>query len=274
MTKATVVETTPYAKVVSPEDTVLAAQSVSLRYGPVDGGIIALDRVDLDIERGEFLSIIGPSGCGKSTLLSIFGGLLEPTDGTVLLDGTVLRAPTVRIGFVFQEAVLLAWRTVLENVLLPVQLKRLPRKEHEARARELLSMVGLEGFEQNYPKQLSGGMRQRVAIARALMMDPEVLLMDEPFGALDALTRERMGYELLSIWERTGKTIVFVTHSISEAVFLSDRVVCMSARPGRVEQLRTITVERPRSDASLEDPAFLESCRELRARMMRTETTP
>lgn len=252
-------------------DAVLEIRDVSLRYDGAGEGILALEGVNLTIRRGEFLSIIGPSGCGKSTLLSIIGGLLPPTNGSVLLDEQPLNKPTIRIGFVFQDAVLLAWRSVVENVLLPVQMKRLPRKDHENRARELLEMVGLSGFENNYPKELSGGMRQRVAIARALMMDPEVLLMDEPFGALDALTRERMGYELLRIWQQTEKTVVFVTHSISEAVFLSDRVASMSARPGQIERLRTIEVVRPRNELSLEDPHYLEACRELRAMMLQKE---
>ncbi len=245
--------------------------NVSLQYRTQDGAIDALSRVDLTVDRGEFVSIIGPSGCGKSTLLSVLGGLLPPTSGEVRIDGVRLTEPSPRIGFAFQDPVLLPWRTVLQNVLLPAQLRFGRVRQHVARAELLIDMVGLRGFERNYPKELSGGMRQRVAIARALLLDPEVLLMDEPFGALDAITRERMGYELLRIWQGSGKTVLFVTHGISEAVFLSDRVVAMSARPGSILEDRRIDVPRPRVPQSQEDPRFLEAARVLRGLLMSTE---
>jgi NitT/TauT family transport system ATP-binding protein len=243
-------------------------RGVGLRYETQSGALQALKGVDLAIERGKFVSVVGPSGCGKSTLLSMLGGLLQPTEGTVLLDGEAVVEPSAKIGFAFQDAVLLPWRTVLDNVLLPAQIRTGRKGDHEARARELLATVGLTGFENNLPSELSGGMRQRVAIARALLLDPSVLLMDEPFGALDALTRERMGEELLRIWQGTRKTVVFVTHGIAEAVFLSDRVIAMSARPGRVVRDLRIDLPRPRGPGTQEDPRFLSACRELRELLM------
>ncbi|TFZ02627.1 ABC transporter ATP-binding protein [Ramlibacter henchirensis] len=241
----------------------IEVRGLGLRYETQSGSLQALSEVDLAIADGTFVSIVGPSGCGKSTLLSIVGGLLKPTAGSVLLDGQPVTEPSPRIGFAFQDAVLLPWRSVLDNVLLPAQIRH-DKARYEAKARELLATVGLAGFEKNLPGELSGGMRQRVAIARALLLDPSVLLMDEPFGALDALTRERMGLELLRIWQGTRKTVVFVTHGISEAVFLSDRVIAMSARPGRVVRDLRIDLPRPRGPLTQEDPRFLAACRELR----------
>ena len=206
----------------------------------------ALGGISLDIAAGEFVTIVGQSGCGKTTLLKILAGLLPRSAGTVTLRGAAVEGPSRDIGIVFQDPVLLPWRTVLDNVMLPVEVLRLDPAASADRARSLLTLVGLAGFEDKYPQELSGGMRQRVAIARALVHDPSLLLMDEPFGALDAMTREFMNVELLRIWEESRKTIVFITHSIPEAVFLADRVIVMSARPGRVREVVTVDLPRPR----------------------------
>jgi NitT/TauT family transport system ATP-binding protein len=250
----------------------MEATGVSFTYRAAAGGIEALAAIDLEVEAGEFLAILGPSGCGKSTLLGVLGALLIPSAGEVRFDGARLESPTPRIGFVFQDPVLLPWRSVLENVLLPSQILRLAG-DFQARARELLTTLGLDGFEARYPRELSGGMRQRVAIARALLLDPEVLLMDEPFGALDAITRERMGLELLRIWQGSRKTIVFVTHSIAEAVLLSDRVAALTARPGRIRDVHRVELARPRTLAAMEDETYLAVCRKLRALMLPEEST-
>jgi NitT/TauT family transport system ATP-binding protein len=206
----------------------------------------ALAGISFDIDSGEFITIVGQSGCGKTTFLKILAGLIPSSGGRVTLRGQPVEGPSRDIGIVFQDPVLLPWRTVLHNVLLPAQVLRLDARAAQARALELLRLVGLEGFEDKYPHELSGGMRQRVAIARALVHDPSLLLMDEPFGALDAMTREFMNVELLRIWQESGKTIVFITHSIPEAVFLADRVVVMSARPGRVQEIVGVDLPRPR----------------------------
>ena len=206
----------------------------------------ALAGISLDIAAGEFVTIVGQSGCGKTTLMRILGGLLAPTTGTVALRGRCVDGPSRDVGIVFQDPTLLPWRTVFDNVMLPVQVLGLDRDSSAARARALLALVGLHGFEDKYPHELSGGMRQRVAIARALVHEPSLLLMDEPFGALDAMTREFMNVELLRIWGEAGKTIVFITHSIPEAVFLADRVVVMSARPGRIQEIVHVDLPRPR----------------------------
>jgi NitT/TauT family transport system ATP-binding protein len=197
--------------------------------------ILALDECSLDLQPGEFVSVVGPSGCGKSTLMLILAGLLPATSGTITIGDTVVKGPYTDLGIVFQEPVLLEWRKVLGNILLQVELRRgVSKRRYIDRARELLELVGLEGFENRYPFELSGGMRQRVSICRALLHDPPLLLMDEPFGALDALTRDQLNLDLQSIWMGSGKTVMFVTHSISEAVFLSDRVVVFSGRPAMV----------------------------------------
>ena len=216
----------------------------------------ALAGVSFSVAPGEFLAVVGPSGCGKTSLLRILGGLLTPDEGTVWLDGRALTAPCREIGFVFQRANLMPWRTVLTNVTLPLQVQGLARGEAEARARSLILLVGLEGFERSYPRQLSGGMQQRVALARALVHDPEVLLLDEPFGALDALTRERMGLELLRIRRVRRQTVVMVTHSIPEAVFLADRVLVMSPRPGRLRAEIKVTLPRPRTVEMMASEVF------------------
>jgi NitT/TauT family transport system ATP-binding protein len=206
----------------------------------------ALSDITFSVRRSEFVSLVGPSGCGKTTLLKILAGLVGRSSGEVSIAGTDVTRPLPEVGMVFQAPTLLPWRTVLKNVLVPVEVQGLDRDRYRERARELLDMVGLGEFEHSYPYELSGGMQQRAGICRALVHDPAVLLMDEPFGALDAMTREYMNVELLRIWARSKKTIVLVTHSIPEAVFLSDRVVVLSSRPGRIAEIIDIELERPR----------------------------
>jgi NitT/TauT family transport system ATP-binding protein len=224
------------------------------------GSTEALRDVSLAIESEEFVSIIGPSGCGKSTLLRLVGDLAEPSTGTVTVNGKRPRAARLDrdYGIVFQTPVLYDWRTVIENIRLPLELIGHPRTEREDRPRALLRLVGLEGFENHYPCQLSGGMQQRVAIARALVLNPSILLMDEPFGALDEMTRERLNLELLNVWSETSSTVLFVTHSIAEAVFLSSRVVVMSPRPGSIERVVEVDLPRPRTDKTRELPRFFD----------------
>ncbi len=224
------------------------------------GATEALRDVSLAIESQEFVSIIGPSGCGKSTLLRLVGDLDEPSTGTVTVNGKLARQARLDrdYGIVFQTPVLYDWRTVLENIRLPLEVVGRPRAEREERPRALLRLVGLEGFANHYPWQLSGGMQQRVAIARALALNPSILLMDEPFGALDEITRERLNLELLNVWSETSATVLFVTHSIAEAVFLSSRVVVLSPRPGRVERVVEIDLPRPRADKTRELPRFFD----------------
>lgn len=221
-------------------------QNVNKIYLTADQEVHALDVIDLDIFEGEFLSILGPSGCGKSTLLMLIAGLTKPTTGTITISNQPVLKPYTDLGIVFQRDLLLDWRNVLDNVLLQIEIRRLKSSDFEQTALDLLQRVGLTDFERRYPRELSGGMRQRVAICRALVHDPPLLLMDEPFGALDALTRDQMGLDLLHIWEQSRKTVFFVTHSIPEAVFLSDRVLVMSARPGRVVEVIPIDLPRPR----------------------------
>jgi NitT/TauT family transport system ATP-binding protein len=223
-------------------------------------GVTALQDIELEIRPGEFVSLIGPSGCGKSTLLRIIGDLIQPTSGTVVVNGK--SAHQARLdhdyGIVFQDSVLYDWRTVARNVSLPLEMLRWDRAKRKARVKEMLELVELTGFESSRPWQLSGGMQQRVSIARALSFDPALLLMDEPFGALDEMTRERLNMELLRIWEKAGSTVVFVTHSIPEAVYLSTRVVVMSPRPGRIRDVIDIDLPQPRGAATREEPRFFE----------------
>jgi NitT/TauT family transport system ATP-binding protein len=230
------------------------------------GNVTALQGIDLAIESGEFVSLIGPSGCGKSTLLRLIGDLTEPTTGTVNVNGKP--APRARAdhdyGMVFQDSVLFDWRTVAKNVALPLEMLGWDKARRRARVQEMLTLVELQGFGDHHPWQLSGGMQMRVAIARALSFEPSILLMDEPFGALDEMTRERLNGELLQIWERTQSTVVFVTHSIAEAVFLSTRVVVMSPRPGRVAGLVDIDLPQPRTNDTREEPRFFELVTEVR----------
>jgi NitT/TauT family transport system ATP-binding protein len=230
------------------------------------GGVTALQGIDLQVGRGEFISLIGPSGCGKSTLLRIVGDIVEPSAGEVTVNGkTARRARLDRdYGIVFQSPVLYDWRTVAKNIALPLEMLKWDRARRTARVREMLDLVELTGFEGYHPWQLSGGMQQRVSIARALAFSPPLLLMDEPFGALDEMTRERLNLELLRIWSDTGSTVVFVTHSISEAVFLSTRVVVMSARPGRITSVVPIDLPQPRTFETREEPRFFELVTQVR----------
>ena len=244
----------------------VAIQGLSKQF---KAGVTALAGIDLDVQPREFVSLIGPSGCGKSTLLRIIGDLIEPSAGTVEVNGkTAHRARLDHdYGIVFQEAVLYDWRTVSKNIALPLELLRWSKEKRAARVDELLRLVELQGFEDHHPWQLSGGMQQRVAIARALSFDPALLLMDEPFGALDEMTRERLNLELLRIWDASGSTIVFVTHSIPEAVFLSTRVVVMSARPGRVSAIVDVDLPYPRTARTREEPRFFELVTDVRERL-------
>jgi NitT/TauT family transport system ATP-binding protein len=230
------------------------------------GNVTALHDIDLEVKPGEFVSLIGPSGCGKSTLLRVIGDLIQPTSGTVIVNGK--SAEQARIdrdyGIVFQDAVLFDWRTVAKNIALPLEMLGWDKERRKAKVTEMLELVELKGFSDHHPWQLSGGMQQRASIARALSFEPALLLMDEPFGALDEMTRERLNLELLSIWERLASTVVFVTHSISEAVFLSTRVVVMSARPGQISKVIPVDLAQPRSGATREDPRFFELATEVR----------
>lgn len=226
-------------------------------YRTRDGNAIhALKDIDLEIRAGEFISIVGPSGCGKTTLLKILAGILQRTSGEVMMGGRSLSGPSREIGVVFQAPVLLPWRTVLANVMVPAQVQRRNRIEFQTRARALIAMVGLADFENKYPSELSGGMQQRVGICRALVHDPSFLLMDEPFGALDAMTRETMNEELQRLWRESRKTILLVTHSIPEAVYLADRVVVMTPRPGRIVDVIEVDLPRPRTLAMQNTPEF------------------
>jgi NitT/TauT family transport system ATP-binding protein len=243
----------------------IAASALHKTYVSHDASRVeALVDVSLDVASGEFVTIVGPSGCGKTTLLRILAGLLRPTSGSVRLLGQPVSGPSRDVGVVFQDPVLLPWRTVLENVMLPVQVFGLDRLAYGRRALDLLGLVGLRGFEGKYPHELSGGMRQRVSLARALVHDPALLLMDEPFGALDAMTREAMNLELQQIWGESGKTVAFITHSIPEAVFLADRVVVMSPRPGRIADVVPVDLGRPRDLDLMASDAFGVYARKIR----------
>lgn len=231
-------------------------KNASKTYGSARGNIEALRAIDLDVAQGEFLSIVGPSGCGKSTLLKCVAGLQNITSGTLKVRGEPVEGPPAGLGMVFQRDVLLDWRTVLDNVLLPVDFRDGDRKAMDRRARDMLALFHLQGYEDRYPWELSGGMRQRASICRALLDNPSLLLMDEPFGALDALTRDELNIELQSIWADSRKTVVFITHSISEAVLLSDRVAIMKKNPGEIVEVLDIDLPRPRTLAMRETPQF------------------
>jgi NitT/TauT family transport system ATP-binding protein len=231
-------------------------EKVSREYRTRTGRVLAVQDMSMQAREQEFVAILGPSGCGKSTLLKMIAGLVPATAGKILVDGQPVAEPLERLGMVFQSPVLLRWRTVLSNVLFPAEAFGKRDAAMQERAMGLLTLVGLKGFEQKYPHELSGGMAQRVSLARALLLDPKLLLMDEPFGALDALTRDEMGFELLRIWQERPKTIVFVTHSISESVLLADRVLVMTARPGRVAMEMKIDLLRPRNARMRTLPRF------------------
>jgi NitT/TauT family transport system ATP-binding protein len=245
---------------------VIEIDDLSMTYAGRGSETVALLNASLTVGEGEFISLIGPSGCGKTTLLRIVANLVQPTSGKVTVAGKHARQARLdrEYGYVFQAPVLYEWRTVLQNVMLPLEIMGHGREERRERARRLLALVGLSDFQRNYPWQLSGGMQQRVSIARALAFDPKLLLMDEPFGALDEITREAMNNELLRLWQETGKTVVFVTHSIAEAVFLSSRVVVMTARPGKIERVIEIDLPYPRNEETRASRRFFELATEVR----------
>jgi NitT/TauT family transport system ATP-binding protein len=252
----------------------IALRAIEKWYGTRDTPVHALATTDLEVPEGEFLVLLGPSGCGKTTLLRMIGGLIPPTSGEVLVEGRSLWQGGQRqgealadVGMVFQDANLFPWLTVEDNIALPLTLKGWPRGRRLQRAHALMRLTGIAGFERRWPRELSGGMRQRAAIARALSYDPRILLMDEPFGALDAMTREAMNLELQRIWMQTGKTVVLVTHSIAEAVFLADRVVLLSPRPGRVDMIIAVPFARPRAPDLQSTPEFQDIVRRLRRRL-------
>ena len=239
-------------------DNKLKIENVYKEYDTSKGKMVALNGANLDIAENEFICVVGPSGCGKSTLLNIIAGWLEPTSGTVYLDGKPIEGTGMERGVVFQQYALFPWRTVLKNVMFGPEMKKMPKNQAEEIARKYIKAVGLEGFENSYPKELSGGMKQRVAIARAYAANPEVLLMDEPFGALDAQTRVQLQTELLNTWEKEKKTCFFITHDVDEAIILAQRVVIMSARPGRIKKIVNIDIPYPRTQETKSDPRFLE----------------
>lgn len=244
---------------------VLEVLNLSAVFANHNGGLHVLESITFDVKPQEFLCVLGPSGSGKSTLLRIMAGLLPPTQGTVTFNGKPIMGPRKEIGIVFQNANLMPWRTVLENIMLPLELEGVPKKKSIQSAREMVSLVGLQGFDDTMPRDLSGGMAQRVAIGRALIYDPQVLLLDEPFGALDALTRERMGVELLRIWQAKRKTVIMVTHSISEALFLADRVIVLSHRPGKLKIDIDVTLSRPREENMRYTSGFGKLAKKVRA---------
>jgi NitT/TauT family transport system ATP-binding protein len=248
-----------------PPKNLIEARGVSKVYKTRDGEVESLKPLDFSIREGEFVSVVGPSGCGKSTLLKMVGGLLPYTSGSLTLAGKPVNGPQKDVGIVFQSAVLLAWRTVLKNILLQAEMRHLPKAESLAKAMRLIEMAGLKGFEGKYPWQLSGGMQQRASICRALLHDPSLLLMDEPFGALDAMTREKMNLELQRIWSASKKTVLLITHSIPEAVFLSDRVIVMSERPGSIAATYDIDLPRPRTLDMMGSPEFAVHAKQIRA---------
>lgn len=257
----------PGLQAIRPVEVPIAARlrQVGKIYHSSRGDIMALDKVDLDIHENEFLSLLGPSGCGKSTLLRCLAGLEEKSSGAIEVNGTLVNGPPDHLGIVFQRDVLLDWRTVLDNILLPIEFRRKSRAAFRDAALALLDLFGLTRFAHRYPWELSGGMRQRVAICRALLDDPKLLLMDEPFGALDALTRDQLNIELQRIWTESPKTILFITHSIGEAILLSTRVAVMARDPGRIEEIIEIDLPRPRRLATRDTTEFVRYSARIRA---------
>jgi NitT/TauT family transport system ATP-binding protein len=243
---------------------VIEIKGVAKTYRTRDGEVPSLRPIDFTITDGEFVVVVGPSGCGKTTLLKLIAGLLPPSSGEIRIEGRAITKPHGDVGIVFQTAMLLPWRSVFRNVMMPVEVKNLPRETYQKRAQALLKMVGLEGFEHKYPWQLSGGMQQRASICRALVHDPKIMLMDEPFGALDAMTRERMNVELQRIQRETRKTMLLITHSIPEAAFLADRILVMTERPGSIAAVYDVPLPRPRSLDVLADPVFVDLTQTIR----------
>lgn len=231
----------------------ISIQKVSKSFGST----LAVDSVSFDFAENSFVSVVGPSGCGKSTLLRMVAGLIPPSSGTIVVRDKLVSGPLRDIGMVFQAPVLLPWRSTLENILFAAEMGGLGAATHRQRAAELMALADLTGFERSYPHELSGGMQQRVSICRAMLLRPSLILMDEPFGALDVITRERMGFAMQTLWEESRSTVLFVTHSISEAVLLSDTVVVMTSRPGRIRDIIPIDLPRPRHGGTLRDPRFL-----------------
>ncbi len=246
----------PAAQSVQPLPDLIRVQGLTKTFGQGASELVAVNDIDLTVRRGEFVVVVGPSGCGKSTVMRMLAGLTPPTAGTIHYGDQLLDGPRRDVGVVFQAPILFPWRTVLENVLLPIDVQRRGRPANIGRAKDLLDLVGLADFADRYPRQLSGGMQQRVGIVRALVHDPEVLLMDEPFGALDAMTRDHMNVELQRLWQTSGKTVVFITHSIPEAVFLADRIVVMTARPGEIAEILPVDLPRPRDFDAMSSPEF------------------
>ena len=276
------IEQDPQATTPRSTESTISFDGVDKIYGTdsADESVKALEDIDLEVERGELVSVVGPSGCGKTTLLHLAAGILEPTNGTIEINGVNVqsaRHERRNVGLVFQHPVALQWRTVRKNILLPVQILMEndaiegEMDEYRERADELISLVGLEGFGDSYPNELSGGMQQRVTITQSLIYDPSVLLMDEPFGSLDAMTKDELNLELLRIWRETEKTILFITHDLDEAVFLSDRVIVLSPRPGRVADDIEIDLDRPRSEATRGSEQFVELSTRLHQHFKRLE---
>jgi len=243
-------------------------------YKTTTGSVHALENIDLDIRKGEFVAIVGPSGCGKSTLLWALSGLHELTSGRVVIDGRQVDGPRPEIGMIFQDANLLPWRNLQKNIEFPFEIKKIDPKPYQERIKALLNEVGLEGFENKYPRELSGGMQQRASIVRCLSFDPEIILMDEPFGALDAFTRDEMNLLIQKLWMETGKTIIFVTHNVSEAILLADRVVVLTPRPGRVAHIFDIDLPRPRTIEETYSPPFIEKIFEVKDTIIQGEYRP
>ena len=250
----------------SPSDVIIDIRNLGLTFQTADTPVVALSNINLTIHAHEFVSLIGPSGCGKTTLMRIVADLEQPTEGTVTVNNVSPREARLKraYGYIFQAAALYPWRNVQRNIELPHEIMGVPKEEREAKSKRYLELVGLKGFEKKFPWQLSGGMQQRVSIARALSFDPALLLMDEPFGALDEITRDRMNEELIQIWEKTRKTVIFVTHSIDEAVLLSTKIVVMSARPGRIVDVIDSTLPPNRTLETRETPAALELAHRVR----------